>query len=172
MCAFNAINGVPACGNDYLMNQILKGQWDFNGFIESDWTAVAEMRACPPKTPDTGECGHGVVEDGPAAAALALNSVVDSEMTSTLIRDFGEQLLDEGRISRKRIDDAVRRILRIKFRAGLFEDPYAPFDPAEAEAQMLRPDSVAAARNAASRSMVLLKNDGGSSPSIRPRRRP
>jgi len=161
MCAFNAINGVPACGNDYLMNEILKGQWDFDGFIESDWTAVAEMRACPPKTPDTGECGHGVAEDGPAAAALALNSGVDSEMTSTLIRDFGEQLLDEGRISMRRINDAVRRILRIKFRAGLFEDPYAPFDPAEAEAQMLRPDAVAAARNAASRSMVLLKNDGG-----------
>jgi beta-glucosidase len=161
MCAFNAINGVPACGNDYLMNGILKGQWAFDGFIESDWTAVAEMRACPPKTPDTGECGHGVAEDGPAAAALALNSGVDSEMTSTLIRDFGEQLLDQGRISRKRIDDAVRRILRIKFRAGLFENPYAPFDPAEAEAQMLRPDAVAAARNAASRSMVLLKNEGG-----------
>jgi beta-glucosidase len=161
MCAFNAINGVPACGNDYLMNGILKGQWDFDGFIESDWTAVAEMRACPPKTPDTGECGHGVAEDGPAAAALAFNSGVDSEMTSTLIRDFGEQLLDQGRISRKRIDDAVRRILRIKFRAGLFENPYAPFDPAEAEAQMLRPDAVAAARNAASRSMVLLKNEGG-----------
>ena len=161
MCAFNAINGVPACGNDYLMNQILKGKWDFDGFIESDWTAVAEMRACPPKTPDTGECGHGVAEDGPAAAALALNSGVDSEMTSTLIRDFGGQLLDEGRISRKRIDDAVRRILRIKFRAGLFEDPYAPFEPGETEAQMLRPDAVAAARNAASRSMVLLKNEGG-----------
>jgi beta-glucosidase len=161
MCAFNAINGVPACGNDYLMNQILKGQWDFDGFVESDWTAVAEMRACPPKTPDTGECGHGVAEDGPAAAALALNSGVDSEMTSTLIRDFGEQLLDEGRISRKRIDDAVRRILRVKFRAGLFENPYAPFEPAETEAQMLRPDAVAAARNAASRSMVLLRNEGG-----------
>jgi beta-glucosidase len=161
MCAFNALNGVPACGDDYLMNQILKGEWDFDGFVESDWTAVAEMRACPPKNPDTGECGHGVAEDGPAAAALALNSGVDSEMTSTLIRDFGEQLLDEGRISRKRIDDAVRRILRIKFRAGLFENPYAPFEPAEAEAQMLRPDAVAAARNAASRSMVLLKNEGG-----------
>jgi beta-glucosidase len=161
MCAFNALNGVPACGNDYLMNQILKDRWNFDGFIESDWTAVAEMRACPPKNPATGECGHGVAEDGPAAAALALNSGVDSEMTSTLIRDFGEQLLDQGRISRKRIDDAVRRILRIKFRAGLFDNPYAPFDPAEAEAQMLRPDAVAAARNAASRSMVLLQNKGG-----------
>jgi beta-glucosidase len=161
MCAFNAINGVPACGNDYLMNEILKGRWDFDGFVESDWTAVAEMRACPPKTPDAGECGHGVAADGPDAAALALNSGVDSEMTSTLIRDFGAQLLRERRISMRRIDDAVRRILRIKFRAGLFENPYAPFTPGQVEAQMLRPDAVAAARNAASRSMVLLRNQGG-----------
>ena len=161
MCSFNAINGVPGCGNDYTMNRILKGEWDFDGFIEGDWTAVAEMRACPPKKPDAGECGHGVAADGPAAAALALNSGLDSEMTSTLIRDFGAQLLAEHRISMKRIDDAVRRILRVKFRAGLFEHPYAPFLPGEAEAQMLRPDAVAAARKAASRSMVLLKNQGG-----------
>jgi beta-glucosidase len=161
MCSFNAINGVPGCGNDYLMNQVLKGEWNFDGFVESDWTAVAELRACPPKRPDTGECGHGVAADGPAAAALALNSGVDSEMTSTLIRDFGAELLEQGRISIGRIDDAVRRILRIKFRAGLFENPYAPFTPDEAEEQMLRPDAVAAARNAASRSMVLLQNEGG-----------
>ena len=164
MCSFNAINGVPGCGNDYLMNQILKGEWGFDGFVESDWTAVSEMRACPPKTPDAGECGHGVAADGPEAAALALNSGVDSEMTSTLIRDFGAQLLEQHRISKKRIDDAVRRILRIKFRAGLFENPYAPFDPAQAEQQMLRPDAVAAARNAAGRSMVLLKNEGSTLP--------
>jgi beta-glucosidase len=161
MCSFNAINGVPGCGNDYTMNQILKGEWDFDGFVESDWTAVAELRACPPRTPDTGECGHGVAADGPAAAALALNSGVDSEMTSTLIRDFGAQLLAQGRISMRRINDAVRRILRIKFRAGLFENPYAPVPPDKAEAEMLKPDAVAAARNAASRSMVLLQNRGG-----------
>jgi beta-glucosidase len=161
MCSFNAINGVPGCGNPYLMTEILKGKWDFDGFVESDWTAVSEMRACPPKMPDTGECGHGVAADGPGAAALALNSGVDSEMTSTLIRDFGAKLLDDHEISMKRIDDAVRRILRIKFRAGLFENPYAPFAPDEAEAQMLQADAVAAARNAASRSMVLLRNEGG-----------
>ena len=161
MCSFNAINGVPGCGNDYLMNEILKGEWDFDGFVEGDWTAVAEMRACPPVNPNAGECGHGVAEDGPAAAELALNSGVDSEMTSTLIRDFGAQLLRDRRISMKRIDDAVRRILRVKFRAGLFENPYAPYTPAEAEAQMLRPDAVAAAKKAASRSMVLLRNEGG-----------
>ncbi|HET7855804.1 MAG TPA: beta-glucosidase BglX [Gaiellaceae bacterium] len=161
MCSFNAINGVPGCGNDYLMNEILKGRWDFDGFVEGDWTAVAELRACPPRNPDTGECGHGVAEDGPAAAELALESGVDSEMTSTLIRDFGQQLLRERRISMKRIDDAVRRILRIKFRAGLFENPYAPYTPAQAEAQMLKPDAVAAARKAGGRSMVLLQNKGG-----------
>jgi beta-glucosidase len=161
MCSFNAINGVPGCGNDYLMNRVLKGEWGFDGFVESDWTAVAELRACPPKRPDTGECGHGVAADGPAAAALALNSGVDSEMTSTLIRDFGAQLLADGRISMRRIDDAVRRILRIKFRAGLFENPYAPVEPDKAEAEMLKPDAVAAARKAAGRSMVLLQNEGG-----------
>src|SRR5215217_3947023 len=161
MCSFNALNGVPGCGNPYTLNRILKGEWDFDGFVESDWTAVSEMRACPPKNPDQGECGHGVAADGPAAAALALNSGVDSEMTSTLIRDFGAQLLREHRISMRRIDDAVRRILRVKFRAGLFEHPYAPFTPDQAEAQMLRPDAVAAARSAAGRSMVLLRNEGG-----------
>ena len=160
MCGFNALNGVPACGNRYLLTDILKGEWGFDGFVESDWTAVAELRACPPKTPDSGECGHGVAADGPEAAALALNAGVDSEMTSTLIRDFGEELLAKGEISISRINDAVRRILRIKMRAGLFEHPYAPYSPDQAEAQMLLPDAVAAARHAASRSMVLLKNEG------------
>ena len=59
MCSFNAINGVPGCGNDYTMNQILKGEWGFDGFVEGDWTAVAEMRACPPKNPDPGRAGTG-----------------------------------------------------------------------------------------------------------------
>ena len=108
-----------------------------------------------------GSADTGSPPTDPDAAALALNSGVDSEMTSTLIRDFGAQLLQEHRISMKRVDDAVRRILRVKFRAGLFEHPYAPFEPAQAEAQMLQPDAVAAARKAAGRSMVLLQNEGG-----------
>jgi beta-glucosidase len=161
MCSFNSFGGVPACGNRYLMTDVLKGEWRFDGFVESDWTAVAELRACPPKNPDEADCGHGVAADGPDAAALALNAGVDSEMTSTLIRDFGAQLLSEGRISMRRIDDAVRRILRVKFRAGLFENPYSQFTPEEAEAQMLEPDAVDAARKAAGRSMVLLQNEGG-----------
>jgi beta-glucosidase len=161
MCSFNALNGEPGCGNSYLMNDILKGQWDFDGFVEGDWTAVAEMRACPPVNPDQGECGHGVAEDGPGAAALALNSGVDMEMTSELISTFGAQLLEEDRISMRRLNDAVRRILRVKFRAGLFENPYSQFQPEQTDAEMLKPDAVAAARKAAGRSMVLLQNDGG-----------
>jgi beta-glucosidase len=162
MCSFNAINGVPGCGNHYTETDILKGEWGFDGFIESDYTAVSEMRACPPRTPDAGECGHGVAADGPEAAATALNAGTDSEMTSTLIRDNGAQLLAQGRISMSRLDDAVRRILRVKFRAGLFEHPYV--DVSKAQAAQLLPDAVAAARKAAGRSMVLLKNDGRTLP--------
>jgi beta-glucosidase len=99
-----------------------------------------------------------VAADGPAAGALALNAGTDSEMVSTNIRDYGPALLAQGRISMARVNDAVSRILRVKFRAGLFEHPYV--DVSQAEAAQLRPDAVAAARAAASRSMVLLKNDG------------
>ncbi|MEV5752486.1 beta-glucosidase BglX [Actinoallomurus sp. NPDC052308] len=162
MCSFNAINGSPGCGDGHTETDILKREWGFDGFIESDYTAVAEMRACPPKTPDSGPCGHGVAADGPGAAALALNSGTDSEMVSTNIRDYGKELLARHRISMARVDDAVRRILRVKFRAGLFDHPYV--DPGKAEAAQLRPDAVAAARQAAGRSMVLLKNDGGTLP--------
>ena len=162
MCSFNAINGVPGCGDHETMTDILKGEWGFDGFVEADWAAVAEMRACPPVNPASGDCGHGVAADGPDAAAIALNAGLDSEMTSTLIRDFGAQLLSQGRISMARVNDAVRRILRVKFRAGLFEHPYV--DVSKAASAQLLPDAVAAARKAAGRSMVLLKNDGGALP--------
>jgi beta-glucosidase len=159
MCSFNAISGVPGCAHKELETDLLKGKWGFDGFIESDYTAVAETRVCPPVDPDEGPCGHGTAADGPDAAAQALMAGTDMEMVSTLIRDHGEELLEDGRISRSRLDDAVRRILRIKFRAGLFERPYV--DPSKAEAAQLRPDAVAAARKAAGRSMVLLKNQDG-----------
>jgi beta-glucosidase len=162
MCSFNSINGVPGCGNQDLETAILKNEWGFDGFIESDWTAVAEMRACPPVTPDTGPCGHGVAADGPDAAATALNAGTDSEMTSTFIRDYGAQLVAQHRISMARINDAVRRILRVKFRAGLFEHPYV--DVSKAGPAQLLPDAVTAARTDAGRSMVLLKNDSNTLP--------
>jgi beta-glucosidase len=162
MCSFNAINGIPGCANHETMTDILKGRWGFDGFIESDYTAVAELRACPPKNPDTGPCGHGVAADGPDAAQAALNAGVDSEMVSTNIVDFGKQLLAQHRISINRINDAVRRILRVKFRAGLFEHPYV--DQSQIPSKTLQPADRDAAREAAGRSMVLLKNDNGTLP--------
>ena len=150
MCSFNAINGEGGCGNKRLETDVLKKEWGFDGFIESDFTAVAEL------------INHGVAGDGPEAAALAMNSGTDSEMVSTLIHDNGAKLVAEGKISERRIDDAVRRILRIKFRAGLFENPYV--DVSQAEPAQMRPDAIKAAREASGRSMVLLKNEDGTLP--------
>jgi beta-glucosidase len=158
MCSFNAINDVPGCANKYTESRVLKQRWGFDGFVESDYTAVAELRACPPENPAEGSCGHGVAEDGKDAARLALNAGTDSEMVSTNYRDFGKQLVASGQVSMKRIDDAVRRILRVKFRAGLFEHPYV--NVGAAEGKQLLPQNRAAARRAAGRSMVLLKNTG------------
>src|SRR3954465_7458863 len=158
MCSFNAINGVPGGANKSPENRVLKQRWGFDGFVESDYTAVAELRACPGENPAGGPCGHGFAEDGKDAARLALNAGTDSEMVSTNFRDFGKQLVASGKVSMKRIDDAVRRILRVKFRAGLFEHPYV--NVGAAEGKQLLPKNRAAARRAAGRSVVLLKNDG------------
>ena len=162
MCSFNAINGVPGCGNHETETEILKQRWGLDGFIESDYTAVAELRTCPPKNPDSGPCGHGVAADGPDAARVALNAGTDTEMVSTNFVDFGKQLLANHEISMQRINDAVRRVLRVKFRAGLFDHPYVDWQ--QAESKQLLPDAVAAARKAATRSMVLLKNAAGTLP--------
>jgi beta-glucosidase len=164
MCSFNAISGVPGCADSETETDILKKEWGFDGFVESDYTAVAELRACPPKNPDEGPCGHGVAADGPDAAQAALNAGTDSEMVSTNIRDFGEQLLAQHRISMARLDDAVRRILRVKFRAGLFEHPYVDQAKAVDPASFVTADDRAKAREAAGKSMVLLKNDGPTLP--------
>jgi beta-glucosidase len=162
MCSFNSLNGSPGCANAHTETDILKREWGFDGFVESDYTAVAELRACPPKNPDEGPCGHGVAADGPSAGALALNAGTDSEMVSTNIRDNGKQLLSTGQISMRRLDDAVRRILRVKFRAGLFDHPYV--DQTKIAERTLQPQDRADARKAVGKSMVLLKNDGGTLP--------
>jgi beta-glucosidase len=152
MCSFNAINGVPGCANPETETDILKHEWGFDGFIESDYTAEQEL------------INHGVAADGPDAAVAALNAGTDSEMVSTNLRDNGAQLLREGRISMARIDDAVRRILRVKFRAGLFEHPYVDQTKAVDPASFLTPADRAAERTAAARSMVLLKNANATLP--------
>ncbi len=159
MCSFNSLNGVPGCANKYTETDILKKEWGFDGFIESDYTALGELRACPPKKPDEGPCGHGVAADGPSAGAASLMAGTDSEMVTTNLRDYGQGLLTQGRITRARLDDAVRRILRVKFRAGLFEHPYVDQARAVDEGSFVTPADRAATRKAAGRSMVLLKND-------------
>src|SRR3954452_5262759 len=162
MCSFNALNGKPGCANPYTETQVMKNLWGFDGFIESDYTAVAELRACPPVNPDKGPCGHGVAADGPQAAQKALNAGTDMEMVSTNYRDFGRQLVANRKVSMQRIDDAVRRILRIKFRAGLFDHiSYNHVDNRQTPIPQANRD---AARRAAQRSMVLLKNDGATLP--------
>jgi beta-glucosidase len=150
MCSFNAINGVPGCANHDTETDILKKEWGFDGFIESDYTAVDELLR------------HGTAADGCDAARAALNAGTDMEMVSTHYRDCGQQLLADGEISMARINDAVRRILRIKFRAGLFDNPYV--DVSQADAKQLLPASRETARKDAARSMVLLKNDSDTLP--------
>ncbi|HEY6758018.1 MAG TPA: beta-glucosidase BglX [Baekduia sp.] len=162
MCSFNSLNGQPGCANPHTETDILKKEWGFDGFIESDYTAVAETRACPAKNPDDGPCGHGTAADGPQAGANALMAGTDSEMVSTNIRDNGKKLLSTGQISMNRLNDAVRRILRVKFRAGLFDHPYA--DQSQIAARTLQPADRDKARAAAGKSMVLLKNDDNTLP--------
>lgn len=139
MCSFNSLNGVPGCANHETETDILKKEWRFDGFVVSDYTAVAETRACPPVMPAEGSCGHGTAADGPSAGAQALMAGTDQEMVSTYVRDYGAGLLRSGDISRARLDDAVRRILRVKFRAGLFENPYVDVAKAKDPASLPHP---------------------------------
>jgi beta-glucosidase len=152
MCSFNAINGVPGCANNETETDILKHEWHFDGFVESDYTAVDEL------------IRHGIAGNGADAGAAALNAGTDMEMVSTDIHDNAEQLLAEHRISMRRIDDAVRRILRVKFRAGLFDHPYVDQAKAADPASFVTPADRSAEKAAASKSMVLLKNDNHTLP--------
>jgi beta-glucosidase len=145
MASFNTISGVPAHGNGYVLHDVLKGAYGFRGFVVSDYTGVQELIL------------HGLAGDGADAAAAALPAGVDMEMVSTNYVQYGERLLNERRITRDQIDDAVRRILLVKFKLGLFERPYVD------EAGEVKAPSAAAlaqARQVAGRCMVLLKNDG------------
>ena len=145
MSAFNAINGVPASANAFTLTKVLRQEWKFDGFVVSDYTSVREL------------INHGIAANEEDAAAAALNAGVDMEMVSRSYNTFGPKLLQQKRLSQATIDEAVRRILRIKFRLGLFDRPYT--DEAREPTSLLRPESIRLAREAAGRSMVLLKND-------------
>ncbi|HEX8889045.1 MAG TPA: glycoside hydrolase family 3 C-terminal domain-containing protein, partial [Pyrinomonadaceae bacterium] len=145
MSAFNDLNGIPASANPFTLTKVLRGEWKFDGFVVSDYTAVEEL------------IKHGLAVDGTDAAQLALNAGVDMEMVSRLYNQHGAELLKSGKLNMATIDEAVRRILRIKFRLGLFDHPYA--DETRERTVILSPQNRAAAREIAARSMVLLKND-------------
>ncbi|HYJ46890.1 MAG TPA: glycoside hydrolase family 3 C-terminal domain-containing protein, partial [Pyrinomonadaceae bacterium] len=143
--AFNDLNGVPSSANPFTLTRVLRGEWKFDGFVVSDYTAVEEL------------IKHGLASDGSNAADLALNAGVDMEMVSRLYNQHGAALLKSGKLTQATIDEAVRRILRIKFRLGLFDHPYA--DEARERSVIMSPQNLAAAREVAARSMVLLKNE-------------
>ncbi len=146
MSAFNDIAGVPASANAFTLSQVLRGEWGFRGFVVSDWDAVSQL------------IDHGIADDGREAARRALTAGVDMEMDSRLYGAEVPALVKDGRVTMAQIDESVRRILRVKYQLGLFDHPYADESRASAAPDA---ESRAAARAAAVRSLVLLKNDGG-----------
>jgi beta-glucosidase len=145
MSAFNLLNGVPTTANKFTINQILRGEFGFDGFIVSDWNSVGELII------------HGYAADEPDAARLALEATIDMDMMGGIYDGQLADLVRSGAVSEALLDESVRRVLRAKFMLGLFDNPYA--DPETEAAVILRDDHVAAARDAARKSMVLLKNE-------------
>jgi beta-glucosidase len=146
MSSFNSLNAVPSTANPFTLKQILKGEWGFQGIVDSDYTSVGELVA------------HGIANDGATAARKALLAGVDMDMVSSLYHENLVQLVRSGQVPEAAVDESVRRVLRVKFALGLFERPYA--DEAKEAGAMLRPESLSLARTAAERSFVLLKNAG------------
>lgn len=145
MSAFLDLNGIPATANRRLLTDVLRGEWGFDGFVVSDWDSVGELTK------------HGVAEDNAQAAAMALHAGVDMDMVSSIYLNTLAANLQNGKISADEIDEAARRILRIKHRAGLFEQPFT--DPARATRDILTVKSRELARKFARDCMVLLKNE-------------
>jgi beta-glucosidase len=145
MSAFNDLNGVPTSANPFTLTKVLRDEWKFDGFVVSDYESVREL------------LNHGIADDEADAARQALNAGVDMEMVSRLYNRHVAALLGAGKVSMRTIDEAVRRILRVKFRLGLFEHPYA--DEAREASVIFNTQNLAAAREVAARSMVLLKNE-------------
>ena len=145
MSAFNDLDGVPTSANPFTLTDVLRKEWQFDGLVVSDYTSVRELIA------------HGLAADGAEAAMYALNAGVDMEMVSRHFNESGAQLVNDGKIPMAAIDEAVRRVLRIKFRLGLFDHPYG--DEARERATIFNPAHLTAARELAARSFVLLKND-------------
>lgn len=149
MSAFNDLNGVPTSGNKFTLKTILRDEWGFDGFVVSDWKSVEEM------------IYHGYCADEKEAAYRGFDGGVDMEMVSETYTKHLKSLIDEGRISMTQLDDAVRHILRIKFRLGLFDKPYSEKPSPDA---FLNKEHLAVAKELSKQSIVLLKNDSNTLP--------
>jgi beta-glucosidase len=150
MSALNCLSGFPATANRHTLTDILRDEWHFPGFVVSDYDAVNEL------------IFHGVAADEATAARLALTAGVDMEMVSTNYPDTLAQQVKAGKIPEKVLNEAVRRVLTVKFEKGLFEHPYT--DESRCQTAFLHPDAIALAREAAAKSCVLLKNQGDALP--------
>lgn len=148
MASFNELDGVPAHANAHLMQDILRDEWGFQGFVVSDYTGILEM------------IQHGYAKDLAQASELAINAGLDMDMMSSGYFDHLKELVESGKVSRKTLDTAVRRVLNLKAALGLFEDPYRYCDSQREKDVTLTDESKAFARKLAAESVVLLKNNG------------
>ncbi|MBA2340495.1 MAG: beta-glucosidase BglX [Pyrinomonadaceae bacterium] len=145
MSAFNDLNGVPTSANPFTLTEVLRNEWKFDGLVVSDYESVKELM------------NHNLAADEREAARAAINAGVDIEMVSRLFNKHGAQLLRENKVSMGTLDEAVRRVLRIKFRLGLFDNPYV--DESREAKEIMSAEHLRAAREVAARSLVLLKNE-------------
>ena len=148
MTSFNEYDGVPASGSKFLLTDVLRDEWGFDGFVVTDYTSINEM------------VPHGYAKDLAQAGEQALNAGVDMDMQGAVFMENMAKSVEDGRVSQANIDRAVRRVLEMKYRLGLFEDPYRYSDEARQEATLYKPEFLEAARDVARKSMVLLKNEG------------
>lgn len=144
MTSFNDNDGIPSTGNRFILEQVLRKEWKFDGFVVSDWASVAEM------------IPHGFCKDEKEAAEKAVNAGVDMEMISYTYVNNLQQLVNEGKVKMETIDNAVRNILRIKYRLGLFDNPYTDIS---ASSVLYAEDHLQKAKEAAVQSAILLKNE-------------
>jgi len=147
MTSFNELNGTPATGNDYLLNDILRDEWNFNGFVVTDYTSINEM------------VHHGYAKDLKHAGELAMNAGVDMDLQGGVYLNHMEESIKNGEVSEKRLDEAVRSILTMKFKLGLFDDPFKYCQEEKEKEVILSEEHLAAAREVAKKSIVLLKNE-------------
>lgn len=147
MTSFNDLNGIPATGNKYLLKDVLRDKWNFNGFVVTDYTSVNEM------------IPHGYAKDEKHSAEIAMNAGVDMDMQGGVYMNYLKELVSEGKVSEKDITDAARAVLKVKYRLGLFDDPYRYCDAEREKTDILTLENKEAARDMARKSMVLLKNE-------------